>query len=195
MGKAVHIAVLGTGVPKDIISDSNYNYFLREVLYQIHASQSNKEHCVVYLCGGKTNINYPERSGAGEMRRWLEKALKNTTEEAITFVLIDDTLDARQNIEALAKIVIQNNVRLITIFVEYARQDTTRVLARHFLKRFQIVPVQYDFKRNAYWERVKRIPKVLLMWGALRSKSLRALEIQLRKHFIERWGRTTDQKP
>lgn len=189
----------GYGVPRDIMADGNYGRYL-SACHEAMASEDKKSagrgrpsdaQPLVYLAGGATNSNFPDRTEAGEMLKWF--AARNP--DVSGFRLIDGKLDLRGNLEELRRLVAP--AESITFFCEYARQDFFRFLVARLFPGARVRPIKFDggtpHQRLARLRQSLRLPLRLAAWYSplIRQK----IEYPLRLRFIRKWSERTKHRP
>jgi len=73
--------VFGYGIPKNILKDENYNFYLKIVFNRIYdiTSKSKSKKTLIICSGGKTDMFKPyKRTEADEMIRLLKKNKQKT---------------------------------------------------------------------------------------------------------------------
>ena len=161
----------GYGIPKDILKDENYNFYLKIVfnrIFDILSQSKDKTAPVIIFSGGKTDMRKPynKRSEAGEMIRFFKKlmtrpAVKKFTKnwqiekEDRAISTIENILFAKEIIVKKKKISRAN----IFTFCETTRVERIEVfLKRLFLARYKVkaVGVDFDVSANRYLD-----PKII----------------------------------
>lgn len=178
--------VFGYGIPKDILKDENYNFYLKTVFNKIYdASVKNKSaKSLIICCGGETDVIKPyKRNEADEMikffaalikkRSFLDPVIKNWI-----FVSEKKSLSTLENLINSKKIIGRRKTGKADFFIfcEQTREKRIKVLAKKVLGKncnFQIIPVDFDISSNRYLpsgflEKKERLELKHSLW-ALRS--------------------------
>lgn len=154
--------VFGYGVPKDIIKDENYNFYLKMVFNKIYSiSSKDKTRPMIIFCGGLTDCLKPyKRNEADEMIKLFtfivrqRSFLKPITQKWL-LVPEKNSLSTLENIINGEKIISKYKMTKtnIIIFCEQTREKRIKILANKiFNKNFnlQIVPIDFDASVNRY---------------------------------------------
>ena len=154
--------ILGYGIPKNILKDENYNFYLKTVFNKIYdLVTKNKAKSPVIICsGGRTDMFKPyKRSEAGEMVKLLEKLSKRLSLKEITkdwsFVLGKNPLSTLENLLNCQKIIQKRKIRKsnLYIFCEQTREKRIKILAKKILNKnhnFKVIPIDFDISSNRY---------------------------------------------
>ena len=151
--------VMGYGVPPDIFTDGNYQRYLTAVAEQIAARQIN----TIVLCGGNTNIYYPEKFEANEMQKLLCRTLDGIPcIREFMCVPVNTTITSWENLEAAAKAAERMEANRAVIFCEKTRQSKVWLIAKACLPyEFEVIGVDFDATRN--WSKdVKQFAAIFL---------------------------------
>lgn len=152
--------VFGYGVPKDILHDEQYRFYLSVVFNTIY-EMVTKQNCAdpVILCsGGPTDMFPPyKRTEAEEMIRLLKHFaerpfLKERTAQW-TFIPETHALSTLENMLNCQAIMEKEQLQdaQVTIFCEYTRQDRIQTVAKNVLQQHvAIVPIDFDVSENRY---------------------------------------------
>ncbi len=154
--------VLGYGIPKNILKDENYSFYLKIVFNKIYDLVTKKSIKAPFIIcsGGKTDMFKPyKRTEAGEMVRLLKKLgnksfLKHLTKDWL-FVLEKKSFSTLENL--LNCLGILKNKRIqkanLYIFCEQTRENRVKVVGKKIFNRnynFQVIPVDFDVSSNRY---------------------------------------------
>lgn len=149
MNEAIAI-IMGYGVPPDILNDGNYRHYLATALYSVILPK-NIQHIV--LCGGRTNIHYPEKTEAAEMLRLLQNLLPDPP-PALTHDLVADSITGWENLEGATMFVCVQWAETIYILCEKTRRAKVWLTAKlTFARDVNIKVVGIDFDATHNWHR------------------------------------------
>jgi len=148
--------VFGYGVPKNILKDENYNFYLKIVFNRIYSFV-----VIIITCGGKTDMLKPyKRTEADEMiklfsafineRPFLKPITKNWL-----FVSENKSLSTLENLLNSNKIIQKRKIKKANFFIfcEETREKRIKVLAKKILDKnynFLVVPIDFDVSANRY---------------------------------------------
>ncbi|MBU0597357.1 hypothetical protein KJ641_01340 [Patescibacteria group bacterium] len=154
--------IFGYGIPKNIIKDENYNFYLKIVFNQIYGlvNKNAIDNPVIICSGGKTDMYKPyKRTEGTEMIKLLKNIakrpfLKKTTKDWL-FVPEKTSLSTLENFlncrATLKKKAIQK--ANLFIFCEKTREKRIKRLAKETLDKnynFQVLPIDFDISENRY---------------------------------------------
>lgn len=155
--------IFGYGVPKDILKDENYNFYLKIVFNKIYdiVTKNNIDNPIIITCGGKTDMFKPyHRTEADEMIRFLESFIQERQFlQPITknwsFIPESKSLSTLENLLNSLSIVQNKEIRKANfyIFCEQTRQKRIKVLAKKVFDKdasFLIIPIDFDVSANRY---------------------------------------------
>ena len=164
-----HVYVIpGTGVPKDIRTDRNYQLFLRQVFNRIFDDTTKRRiiNPVVIFSGGHTDCWPPyRRSEAAEMAKLFKTFMAGSVVKKYTrqwrLRLENKSLSSLEN-HLFVKRLIGPRPAAITWFAEMTRIGRHAMFGqRIFGRRFRSVGVDYDISDNRYrldmnkeWEKI-----------------------------------------
>jgi hypothetical protein len=178
--------IAGYGIPKDILKDEHYNFYLKTVFNRIYdiAGKAKDRQAIIICCGGKTDMFKPyRRTEAGEMIKLFKKLcnrsfLKNVTKgwqlipENKSISTLENLLYSKKKIKK--KRLEQANAY---IFCEYTRASRIRLLVKNIFGKqgAKVLPIDFDISLNRYLEpdfiqKKERIELDLARW-ALKNKS------------------------
>ncbi|MBU0545659.1 hypothetical protein KKA13_00180 [Patescibacteria group bacterium] len=155
--------VFGYGVPKDILKDENYNFYLKMVFNKIYdfVVKNNIEKPIIIFCGGETDVLKPyKRNEADEMIKFFTTLinerpfLKSLTRNWL-FISEKDSLSTLENLINSKKIVIKRKIKKANfyVFCEQTRERRIKVLAKKIFDKnynFLVVPIDFDVSANRY---------------------------------------------
>ncbi len=155
--------IFGYGVPKNILKDKNYNFYLKMVFNKIYGfvvkNKINKP--IIITCGGETDIlRSCKRTEADEMiklfsafikeRPFLKPITKNWL-----FIPENKSLSTLENLLNSNKIIQKRKIKKANFFIfcEQTRKKKIKVLAKKILNKnynFLVVPIDFDISINRY---------------------------------------------
>jgi hypothetical protein len=155
--------VFGYGIPKDILKDENYNFYLKMVfnkVYDISVNDNSKKSLIIF-CGGRTDMSKPyQRTEAEEMARFFANLIKNRTflnQITKKWMLIPEkeSLSTLENIINSKKIIKSRKIDKdnIFIFCEHTREKRIKTLAKKIFDKdydFQVLSIDFDISVNRY---------------------------------------------
>ena len=155
--------VFGYGVPKNILKDENYNFYLKMVFNKIYGFvvKNKIEKPIIIICGGETDMLKPyKRTEADEMiklfsafikeRPFLKPMTKNWL-----FIPENKSLSTLENLLNSNKIIQKRKVKKANFFIfcEQTRERRIKVLAKKILDKnynFLVIPIDFDVSANRY---------------------------------------------
>lgn len=155
--------VFGYGVPKNILKDENYNFYLKMVFNKIYsfAIKNKIDQPIIITCGGETDMLKPyKRTEANEMIKlfsaFIEERpfLKPMTKNWL-FIPENKSLSTLESLLNSNKIIQKRKVKKANFFIfcEQTREKRIKVLAKKILDKnynFQVVPIDFDVSANRY---------------------------------------------
>jgi hypothetical protein len=156
--------VFGYGVPKDILKDENYNFYLKMVfnkIYDISIKRNSKKSLIIF-CGGKTDMFKPyRRTEADEMIRFFTNLIRKRpflSRLTKNWLLIPEktSLSTLENLINSKKIIEKKAIKNahLAIFCEQTRKRRISVLAKKILGArhysVQVMPIDFDISANRY---------------------------------------------
>lgn len=184
----------GYGIPKDILEDGNYKRYLKECWEFIRAASDGRNIRLV-LSGGFTNANFPRRTEAAEMQRYLAarcEGYHDALKDGET-VIMDWPIDSREALEALRHFVGFRDE--LVIFCEHARQDWMRIMASLWFPSAFVMAVDFDGGRRWYSRAVHLLKMPIRIVGLFLPSVRDCIELPLRHRFIRTWGERTEHRP
>lgn len=155
--------VFGYGIPKNILKDENYNFYLKMVFNKIYGfvAKNKTDKPIIITCGGETDMLKPyKRSEADEMiklfsafikeRPFLKPMTKNWL-----FIPENKSLSTLENLLNSNKIIQKRKIKKANFFIfcEQTREKRIKVLAKKILDKnynFLVVPIDFDVSANRY---------------------------------------------
>ena len=155
--------IFGYGIPKDILKDENYNFYLKMAFNKIYdlVIKNKIDNPVIITCGGKTDMQKPyKRTEAEEMIKLLRNLIKNQPVlKPITkkwrFIPENQSLSTLENLLNSNQIVIKKNLKKANLFIfcEQTREKRIKVIAKKIFDKnynFLIMPIDFDVSANRY---------------------------------------------
>ncbi|MFH0929992.1 MAG: ElyC/SanA/YdcF family protein [Candidatus Moraniibacteriota bacterium] len=155
--------VFGYGVPKNILKDEKYNFYLKIVFNKIYSTvlKNDISRPIIIFCGGNTDGFKPyKRTEADEMIKFFSKLIKDSPSlKSITknWTLISEnkSLSTLENLINSKKILSKSNIKKANIFIfcEQTRENRIKALARKIFDKnynLQIEPIDFDVSANRY---------------------------------------------
>ncbi|MDO8425501.1 MAG: ElyC/SanA/YdcF family protein [bacterium] len=155
--------VFGYGVPRDILKDENYNFYLKMVFNKIYdfVVKNNIEKPIIIFCGGETDVIKPyRRNEADEMIKFFTTLikerpfLKSLTQNWL-FLSEKESLSTLENLINSKKIISKRKIKKANfyVFCEQTRQRRIKLLAKKIFDKnynFLVVPIDFDVSANRY---------------------------------------------
>lgn len=155
--------VFGYGVPKNIIKDEKYNFYLKKVFNKIYSivTQNNIPKPIIIFCGGNTDGFKPyKRTEADEMIKFFSKLIRDrpsikSLTENWDLISENKSLSTLENLINSKKIISKRKIKKANFFIfcEQTREDRIKILARKIFDRnfnFRVEPVDFDVSANRY---------------------------------------------
>lgn len=149
----------GTGVPKNIHQDFNYQLFLRAAFNYVYtaAVEYGITKPLIVFAGGPTDMTPPfRRTEAGEMKKVFQALINRPAVKDVTkswrLRTYEKSISALENALALKSLVTSKNTKL-TIMVEFTRRPRWQMFSRWILPKdlkVTILPFDYDVSTNRY---------------------------------------------
>lgn len=155
--------VFGYGIPKDILKDENYNFYLKMVFNRIYdfVIKNKIDKPAIITCGGKTDMLKPyKRTEADEMiklfsafikeRPFLKPMTKNWL-----FIPENKSLSTLENLLNSNKIIRKRRIKKANFFIfcEQTRKKRIKVLTKKILDKnynFLVEAIDFDVSANRY---------------------------------------------
>ena len=154
--------IFGYGIPKNILKDENYNFYLKMVFNRIYdIVLMNKIKKPLIICsGGKTDMFKPyKRTEAEEMIRLLKNLSKRPFLKKITqnwlFIPEKKSVSTLENFLNCLQLVKKRKIKKANfyIFCEQTREKRIKILAKKILDKnynFLVIPIDFDVSANRY---------------------------------------------
>jgi hypothetical protein len=154
--------IFGYGIPKDILKDKNYNFYLNTVFNKIYSIvEKNTAKQYIIFCGGKTDMFKPyKRSEADEMIRLFSALIKQRPflkEITKNWLLLSEngSLSTLENLLNSKKIIAKRNIKTanLCIFCEQTREKRINILAKKLFAKIykpQVIPIDFDVSPSRY---------------------------------------------
>lgn len=155
--------IFGYGVPKDILKDENYNFYLKTIFNNIYdiSIKNNIDNPIIITCGGKTDMFKPyHRTEAEEMIRFFTDFIQNrpflqSITKNWTFIPEKESLSTLENLLNSIKIVESKEINKAQFFIfcEQTRENRIKTLATQVLQNndhITIIPIDFDTSPNRY---------------------------------------------
>jgi hypothetical protein len=155
--------VFGYGIPKDILRDENYNFYLKMVFNKIYDFSLQNQHkkSLIICCGGETDMIKPyKRNEADEMIKFFTEFIRqrpflNPITENWLFISENKSLSTLENLLNGKKIIEKRKIKKANFFIfcEQTREKRIKVLVKKIFNKnynFQIVPIDFDVSANRY---------------------------------------------
>jgi len=171
--------VCGYGIPKNILKDENYNFYLKIIFN--HIFDRNLLNPIVIFSGGKTDLNKPyKKTEAEEMSRLFVKLQNRSFLKRRThgWHLFNErqSLSTVGNLLLTKKMLKNKNLKpyLITIFCEKTKKQRVTELAENIYGKSlkKVEAIDFDISKNRYDDIIKEVEKnqILFDLWALKSK-------------------------
>jgi uncharacterized SAM-binding protein YcdF (DUF218 family) len=155
--------VFGYGVPKNILKDENYNFYLKMVFNKIYSfvAKNNIDKPIIITCGGETDMLKPyKRTEADEMIKLFsaiinERLFLKPISNKWLFIPENKSLSTLENLLNSNKIIQKRKIKKANFFIfcEQTRERRIKVLAKKILDKnynFLVVPIDFDVSVNRY---------------------------------------------
>jgi len=153
----MNFIILGYGVPKNVLNDNNYNFYLRTVFNKIFDLARSKK-AIIIFSGGKTNLLLPyNKSEGSEMlklfrvlcrRKFLASKIRNwkILAETTAISTLENLVNSRRLLKS--KKLLSG---LVYIFCEQTRGGRVKIIARKiFGKNIKVISIDFDNNSNRY---------------------------------------------
>lgn len=144
----------GYGVPKDILTDRNYNSYLA-VCFNTLFDRFRDDEGTIVVSGGPTDCYPPfERTEANEMERWLETQIRlaemhSSTKLRWTIKTDNEALTTIENVLYFKPVIIPSSE--IVVFADKTRADRMNRFVEEVLdEKAEVIPVDFDTSTNRY---------------------------------------------
>ncbi len=152
--------VFGYGVPRDILNDENYSFYLKMALNRIYdiAEKSRSEKNIIIPCGGPTDCFEPyTRTESEEMVRFFEHYLASKPfladfYKSLVFLPEKKSIATLENLLNSKKIIEQKKLQgAVYVFCEKTREVRLKKLAHKVLgAKTTVVSIDFDISLNRY---------------------------------------------
>ncbi|NQU83391.1 MAG: hypothetical protein HQ536_01640 [Parcubacteria group bacterium] len=154
--------VFGYGIPRNILKDENYNFYLKMVFNRVYnIVLKNKINNPLIICSGeKTDMVRPyKRTEAEEMVRLFKHINKKPFLKDITrnwlFVPEKKSLSTLENFLNCKQLIEKRKIKKANfyIFCEQTREKRIKILAKKILNKnynFKVIPIDFDISTNRY---------------------------------------------
>ncbi|MBU1778094.1 hypothetical protein KJ992_00305 [Patescibacteria group bacterium] len=154
--------IFGYGIPKNILKDENYNFYLKMVFNRIYdiIVKTKVRKPLVICSGGKTDIFKPyNRTEAEEIIKFLKKLRNKPFLKLLTknwlFIAEKKSLSTLENFLNCRKIIKKRNIKKANFFIfcEQTRKNRIKILAKKMLDKnynFQVISIDFDVSKNRY---------------------------------------------
>ncbi|MFA5185579.1 MAG: ElyC/SanA/YdcF family protein [Patescibacteria group bacterium] len=158
-----YFLVLGYGIPKNILKDENYGFYLKSVFNKIFdwCSTQSQWDPIIIFSGGKTDMFRPyRRTEAREMIRSFSSLTQRPAVKARVkgWSLIPETrsFSTLDNLIYTAEIrrSQKQNKTKIMVFGEQTRHKRILTLAKKVFGQATVVPIDFDQSANRYLDPV-----------------------------------------
>ncbi|MGB0756910.1 MAG: hypothetical protein ACPGO5_00470 [Patescibacteria group bacterium] len=152
----------GYGIPKNILKDEHYNFYLKIVFNTIYRFVTEKQYTkpLIIPAGGRTDMYKPyRRTEAGEMMKVLRKLKSRRFVSQVTsdweFAPERKSISTLENLLFSKDILKKHNIKSadLYIFCEYTRGSRLKVIAKEiFGKQYKItvLPIDFDVSKLRY---------------------------------------------
>lgn len=155
--------VFGYGVPKNILKDENYNFYLKMVFNKIYSFviKNKLGKPIIITCGGETDMIKPyKRTEADEMIKFFdafikERPLLKPITKNWLFIPENRSLSTLENLLNSNKIIQKRKFKIANFFIfcEQTRGKRIKVLAKKILDKnynLLVIPIDFDVSPNRY---------------------------------------------
>jgi hypothetical protein len=155
--------IFGYGIPKNILKDENYNFYLKMVFNKIYDLSTKKgiTKPKIICSGGRTDMFKPyKRTEADEMIRSLKKISKKSFVKNVTkdwkFISENKSLSTLENFINCKKIIKAKKEQQINIYVfcEQTRKWRIGIISEKVFGEskynLQVIPIDFDTSSNRY---------------------------------------------
>jgi len=155
--------VFGYGIPKDILKDGNYNFYLKTAFNKIYSFvvKNKIDKPIIITCGGETDMFKPyKRTESDEMIKFFHAFIKERpflkpVTQNWLFIPENKSLSTLENLLNSNKIVQARKIEKANFFIfcEQTREKRVKILAKKIFDKnynFLIVPIDFDVSANRY---------------------------------------------
>lgn len=155
--------IFGYGIPKNILKDENYNFYLKMVFNKIYdfVTKDKPTKPLIICCGGETDMIKPyKRNEAEEMIKFFTELIKqrpflNPITKNWLFIPENKSLSTLENLINSKKNIEKRKIKKANFFIfcELTREKRIKVIAKKILNKnynFLVVPIDFDVSANRY---------------------------------------------
>jgi hypothetical protein len=155
--------VFGYGIPKNILRDENYNFYLKMVFNKIYdfVAKNKLAQPIIICCGGKVDMTKPyARNEADEMVKFFveligQRPYLNPITQNWIFIFEKESLSTLENLINGKATIKKRGIKKanLSIFCEQTREKRIKILAQKIFDKnynFQIIPIDFDVSANRY---------------------------------------------
>jgi hypothetical protein len=155
--------VLGYGIPRNILKDENYNFYLKMVFNQIYTIVTKQDIAkpLIICCGGETDMIKPyDRTEATEMISFFKDFVsKNPFLSEPTkgwqFLPEKKSLSTLENVLNTKKILARKKIARanLVFYCEYTRAGRIKAIVKEVLPNkyaVRVQPIDFDVSANRY---------------------------------------------
>jgi len=155
--------VFGYGIPKEILKDENYNFYLKMVFNKIYdfTSKDRLSKTLIIFCGGKTDTFRPyERTEADEMKRFFVEIIKKRPflepiSKKWIFISERESLSTLENLLNGKKSIQKRKIKKVNLFIfcEQTRGKRIEIMSRRVFGgdyKIKVLPIDFDVSPNRY---------------------------------------------
>ncbi len=182
--------VFGYGIPRNILKDENYNFYLKMVFNQIYGfvTNNNINNPIIICSGGKTDVYKPYKRTEGEemirLFRQIAKRplLKRATKDWL-FIPEKTSLSTLENLLYCTAILKKKRIQKANLFIfcEKTREKRINRLTKETLDKnynFQLIPIDFDVSENRYLDSkfLQKKERLVLkhdLWALQRPENLK----------------------
>jgi hypothetical protein len=156
--------VLGYGIPKDILKDQNYDFYLRTAFNRMfdECARMGSWNATIIFAGGKTDMWKPySRVEAKEMVKAFRLLMKREAVKEYTKVwkLVPEmkSLSTLDNFLYVKELMDQGKIhaRKMIVFCEQTREQRVKALGKRLFGNVKVHPVDFDQSANRYLDPTK----------------------------------------
>jgi hypothetical protein len=192
--------ISGYGIPKNILKDENYNFYLKTIFNKIYdvVVKNKSVKSLIICCGGKTDMFKPyKRNEADEIIKFFtelirQKPFLNLITKNLLFIPQRESLSALENFLNSKKIIKKHKIKKANLFIfcEQTRGKRLKILAKKIFDKnynIKIMPIDFDISNNRYLspDFLAKKEKIELKYSLWALQSLKNLK-KHHKIFVER---------
>ena len=155
--------ILGYGIPKDILNDEHYNFYLKMAFNKIYeiTIKDKIEKSIIIFCGGETDMHKPyKRNEADEMIKFFNQMIRqrpflNSITKNWLLLSEKESLSTLENLINSKKIIDKRKFKNAgtSILCEYTREKRIKTLAKKIFgadHKLKVIPIDFDVSANRY---------------------------------------------